>query len=291
MRPRILKSLKIGLPAIAIVAGVMVVTKGRPVAFVDHVFYDGAYMGNSISTNRVVVDDDETLTKLLRDPAYEDFRRVHPDFGRPVTEQINVPGTDPELKRYAAFIRTFKEMIAEDGGKRSDATATRIVRLVSRSYRSRLGGPRKIDDNALGRIRIRPENYVFYLVNAETACGTVAESSVALFRAAGYRARLVTLAHKPSRIEANHVLAEFFSEEQKRWIMIDPTVDFIGVSSVLDVLKGGEMSRSLNKRHGALHYVPSTTAVIDRRGLNRSRFYYSPDRDSRAEIRISLGID
>ncbi len=276
---------------LAVVAAGLALTKGRPLAFVDHVFYGGAYLGNSITKESVVVDGEALLAILLRDSAFEDFRRVHPDFSRPVTEQIDVPGSEDELKRYAGLLDEFRIIVSNDGGKRSDATASRIVSLVSRYHEARLGGNRKIDDGALGGDRERPENFVFYLANAETACGAVAESSIALFRAAGYRSRLVILAHKSRRIQADHVLAEYFSEEQGRWRMIDPTVNFIGAMSVLDVLKDEETANLLNERHGVPHYKPTTTAVIDRRGLNRTRFFYTPDENSRLELRLALGVD
>lgn len=282
------KSLLVGLPVVLIVATALVVTKGRFGAFFDHVAGNGAYLGNSLSTDRVIVSDDAMFKKLVADPSLEDYRRVHPDFSRSVSEQVEVPHTAAELSHYAGFLREFEAIVARDGGQRSDATAQRLVRLMYKYREQNNGNPRKIEEGALGGDSERPENFVFYLANAETACGTVAESAIALFRAAGYSARLIILAHEPGRIQADHVLAEYYSTESNRWHIIDPMVDYIGTRSVLEVLSDPQVSQDLNARHGVPHFRLTTTAVIDHRGLMRKLFYYSPNEAGRAATQAAV---
>ena len=100
----------------------------------------------------------------------------------------------------------------------------------------------------------------------------MSESAVALFRAAGFRARLVLPAHNPRRIQADHVMAEYYSESSGKFVMVDPT---IGYRCGESVLTDAELSAELNRRHGlpitTNRPPPSSTAVA-----RAARFFISP---------------
>ena len=240
-------------------------------------------------TDRVVVRDGALLKQLLNDPEFEDFRRQHPDFQRPTASQITAPHNSEELAKYESFIQQFKAIAARDQRLRTDDKARDIVALVHHLHKRNLGSSRKIDEGILGKDRSLPEDYVFYLVNAETACGTVGEASVALFRTAGYKVRLVLLAHRPNKIQADHVLAEYYSEQSGKWTMIDPLINYHGQQSVPTVLADADTSKILNGRHGIPQYGDGTTAVIDRRGPHRKLFYFTPSDEGRRIIESQLG--
>ncbi|MBK18252.1 MAG: hypothetical protein CMM52_05380 [Rhodospirillaceae bacterium] len=251
-------------------------------------FSGDAYLGNSLVSDRVVIEDQNEIKNLLENPDYEDYRRKHPNFEKALTDQITAPHTQKELKTYGEFIESFHKIAKRYNGELTDHKARDIVSLVYKFHKRNFHSKRKIDSGIVGRDKSLPEDYVFYVANAYTACGTASEATIALLRSAGFRARLVVLAHRPDRIQADHVLAEYFSHELKRWVMVDPIVNYLGQQSVLNILSDTKVSESLNQRHTDLHYKPKTTAIIDRRGLHRKIFYYSPSSVSRQTTRNTL---
>ncbi len=282
--PKWLKFVVYALPPALVVGTLLVLSKGQVIGFAKHFVADGAYPGSSVSKSRELVGDDELLRRIVREEKYQDYRRRHPDFSIPVEEQITAPHSPADIASYQGFLGRFQSIIREHRNGRTDNKARAIIALVYEAYSRNKQSDREIDEGVLGGIKSGPEDYLFYLVNARTECGTVSEATVALMRDAGFKTRLVLLSQRPDPIEANHVFAEYFSEQQKRWVIVDPLVGFVGRDSAFELLNDRELSRMLNTRHKDDVYTSNSVIWFDRRGLFRKIFYYTPSEEARRTV-------
>lgn len=132
--------------------------------------------------------------------------------------------------------------------------------------------------DVLGRIKTPGEDYVYGLVNATTACGTVGEATATLFRGLGYKSMLVIVSNVPPPLQANHILAEIFLAEAKQWVMIDSMINYVGTESVFQLLNKPQKAAEISARHAYDETIYDARSVVwlDRRGLLRNIYYYTP---------------
>jgi hypothetical protein len=252
------------VPALLLFGGLLILSKGRVFSFYNYLVYSAPYEGNTAITKSVLISTESGKSVFISNPDFQDFSRRSPDFDKPLKDQINAPHTAAELQRYGWLV-----------GRVRDKSPGEVVRQVYAVHLALRHSGRKIDPGVIGGNRSAPEDYIFYVANAETACGTVSEAVIAILKAQGYKTRLVILAHDPAHLVANHVLLEYFDTAKKRWVMLDPTVGYVGTDSVLNALSNNDLSNRLNKSHGIAHYKRRSTILIDQRGGLRNRFYYS----------------
>lgn len=263
------------------------------VGYYDYFFHDGPYVGSRLAKIPVLVKDDDFFRTLAEDAGYEDYRRSPPHFNRPLEQQVTAPHTPAEVEAYGAFLASYQDDIASTNGKRTDALAFKIVERVHKAYVQNTTNSRLIEDGYLGSRNSRAEEYVFFLVNAQTFCGTVGESAVALLRNAGFKARMVILSDQAERLEVNHVFAEFFSEESRHWIMIDPMVGFVPslngrYLSAFEFLRTPEAVLAANLAWEEINYRTGAVMWFDRWGPIRYQYYYTADKAAREHLKQVL---
>ena len=274
---------------VVVLAAVLVLTKGDLPGLIDHIRHGEAYVGNSLSKDRIVIDGGPLLGQLISSPDFQDFRRRRPDFDAPLSRQLKSKTTPEEEDRYGAFLARFAAIKRDRSAVGDWQSIRRITRLVHEVYAENAVHGRVFDGAHLGQSKSHPEDYVYQLVNAKTACGTVGEATVALMRDAGYLARLVIVSERPDPVEANHVLSEVYAPDQRQWIMIDPMIDHTGVKSVFELFSDEALSSELSARHRTPElYDDDSIAWIDRRGFFRKILYYAPNEDVRSVARKSI---
>jgi hypothetical protein len=264
--------------------------------YYDYFVHDGPYLGSRIAKIPVVVQDDSLFASLATDANYADHRRRMPDFSQPLEEQVSAPHTPAELAAYKSFLAAQKAdvaALAPGNAPRPDALALRIIERINGAYVDNAENSRQIDDGYLGTRNSRPEDFVFYLVNAQTACGTVGEAAVALLRNAGFRARLTIASDSPDRIEANHVFAEFYSEEQHHWVMADPMINYVPkvggkYLSAFEFLRSPEAMATANQLWHQTYYTRQSVMWFDRWGPIRRQYYFTADKDAAGRLKDTL---
>ena len=94
----------------------------------------------------------------------------------------------------------------------------------------------------------RSEDFIYFVINEKTGCGETGEAMVSLLRGAGFKARLLRYSHSHNPIMANHIFPEFYSFEKKKWIMLEPMINF---------------SPSINDTHvSAIEMINSSTSLL-----------------------------
>jgi hypothetical protein len=277
---------------LAAVPGVRTSLQGYYAYFAE----SGPYLGSRIAKVPVVVQDETLFQTLAGDARYQDYRRRNPDFSQPLEAQITAPHSAAEVTAYERFLAAHKadiKALAQPGKPLPDVLARKIIRRVHEAYAANQENPRQIDDGYLGTRNSRPEDFVFFLVNALTFCGTVGEATVALLRDAGFRARLAILSDSDRKLEVNHVFAEYYSDEKQHWVMVDPMVDFIPeiggkYLSAFEFLRTPEAVAAANKAWNEQNYTSQSVMWFDRWGPIRYQYYYAADEAARGRLKEVL---
>lgn len=297
----------ISIFCLAVVAAVAVVKFDRFANAYYYVFYGGPYVNRVFQTSyNVVSRDDPLFRKLVYDSDFRDRRGHMPDFALPFEKQVTVSATPTEKAEYLRFLEKYFRILktkVDASGSPGDAMAFAIMGLSYEYFR------RNRADNAANKFDFekvfaveasyRAEDFVYYLVNAFTACGTVGEATVALLRYAGFRTRLIRISIKPDPPTASHVFLEFYSNDQQRWVMLDPMINTSPRTaenslSVFEILDRPEISSLMNKRWQVLHeynfpiYKSERVAWYVVRGPVSRIYYYSADPEVRGKLRKNL---
>ncbi len=266
----------------------IIVAKGNLVGLIQY-FGGGAYVGNAIYKDRLVINDTALLEKVTSSPDYQDFRRRHPDFDQPFKNQLRSTTTPQELERYKLFLSQFQAIKRDKSTNGELETVQRISQLVYRFFKKNSRNGRQIENSVLGKNRSYPEDYVYQLVNAQTACGTVGEATVALMRDSGFDARLVIISAKPNPLIASHITTEVYLPEARKWVMVDPMIDFVGSKSVFEILADAKIGAYITNKHGIPSLVDQdSVAWFDRRGPMRKVIYYTPSQKARIAVKKAL---
>lgn len=289
---------------VAAVAVVVVFKFDRFTNFYYYVFHGGPYVNRVFQKSHKIISKDEVLfRKLVYSSDYRDRRGHLPDFSLDFEDQVTAPATSAEKERYLEFVEKYFLIIAGSRGASEppqDDVAFSIMGLVN-EYFMRNRSSKRGDVNQsvfLEESSYRAEDFVFYLVNATTYCGTVGEATVALLRYVGFKTRLMRISNSPAPV-ANHVFVEFYSDEQRRWVMLDPMINASPKAGgtnlrIFEILDRPDVTAELNRRWGAANlydftvYGPRKVVFYDIRGLVMRLFYYSPDVEIRRQLRQNL---
>jgi len=220
-----------------------------------YLFFDGPYTSRTIRHDKIVL---EPQTDLYNSVVF------NPDFEDPHWFSINLNSLKSklqgkeksiEIRNFVSFIDDYNTLLSKElkaSSGLSDSLAEGMMSLVNAQFRRNRDNKRQISSADEGKIFADPQHhseyFIWYLVNRKTACGTVGEATLALMRKAGFKTRLLGIANDPKSIVYNHVFLEYYSEEQDKWVMMDPMINAIPRSSdqslsVLEML-GDEKSRS-----------------------------------------------
>lgn len=275
---------------VVLVVASAVLTKGKYGEFLGYLTGQESYTGNSLSKNRILVKDETLLQSIIREENFQDYRRRLPKFDIDPEKFLRSKTRPEELQAYKAFLGKVAKIKKEDNGRTSYQSAEKITSLVHGYFKRNLTRGRDIEGNVLGRNKSHPEDYVYQLVNAKTACGTVGEAVVAVMRELGFSARLVIASIRPHPIQANHVLAEVFVPEKNQWIMIDPMIDYTGTRSVFELVQNPKNAKETSVRHSynSIIYSSNTVLWFDRRGLNRKIFYFTSKKENFPIVQAGL---
>lgn len=275
---------------VVLVAASAVLTKGRYGEFLGYLAGQESYTGNSLSKDRILVKDETLLHSIIHEENFQDYRRRLPKFDIDPEKILRSKTRPEELQAYKAFLAKVAKIKKEDNERKSYQSAKKITSLVHEYYKRNLTSGRDIEANVLGKSKSHPEDYVYQLVNAKTACGTVGESVVAVMRELGFSARLVIASIRPHPIQVNHVLAEVFVPEKNQWIMIDPMIDYTGTRSVFELVQNSIGAKETSFRHiyGFSIYSPNTVLSFDKRGFNRKIFYFTSKKENFPIVQAGL---
>jgi hypothetical protein len=271
------KQIKILFLPVLGLAVFLILIKGNLLDFIRYVQGQQAYLGSSMSKERLLIDDPAMLNAVVRSVDYEDYRRKYPDFKSAPDNVLNSKTTPQELVAYNDFLSNLSRIRANDAGRLRYQSVVELTHLVHRVFKKNQISGRKIEDGVLGRDRSRPEDYVYQLVNSKTACGTVGEATVALLRELGFKSRLVIASTTPAPIVASHILTEAYVPERNQWIMVDPMIDYTGTESVFELIGNADKARNVSNRHQYNGRIYSLRSVVwfDRKSPLRKIYYYT----------------
>lgn len=274
----------------------------RVVNAYQYVFEGGTYLNRAFRTVGYVVSKDDPIYRdLVFDSSYDDRRGHQPDFTLPFKRQVTVSASSEQRSAYLGFIDRYKAVLGRfraGSSPRPDATAFSIMNIVHEQYiRNGRNTVEPDEDTFENELSYRAEDFVFYLVNAKTACGTVGEATVALLRYAGYKARLLRIANSPTSLVANHVFPEFYSEKQRRWVMLDPMINASprgaeGSLSAFELMDRPNEVRRINRLWGRVGeydftlYGPRKVVWYNIRGPVMRLYYYASDPETRRRITL-----
>lgn len=259
-----------------------VTSKGDIASLWRYLNDSGAYPGSSFVTLNKVFTGDTGALDIVTDERSQDYRREFPNFDDDIAGILVNDTSADETAAYRAFLDDMEKLKSEAPSLGATETARRAMLAIREKFVAKQGSPRKVTDGAIGGKKARPEGFVYYLVNAETACGTVSEATVAIFRQLGFKARQIIVSHQLSPMIASHVVAEYFDPDLSKWIMLDPMVGFIGTDadrpvSVFQAINSPAVSEFLNAAHGGPvpFYGDNSVAWYDRWGPVRQKVYYT----------------
>ncbi len=220
--------------ALIVAAFVFVYKFERFENFYYYTFHHGTYVNRTFKTNHHVFSkSDKLFKKIIFDKNFDDRRGHNPNFGLQVRDQITVSATELEIEKYKKFLEKYFRIIGFPRKHRknmSDKVAFAVMNLAHQYYSTNKKNLNIKRRPRLGfgseELNYRAEDHVFYVVNAQTACGDMGSALVALLRFAGFNVRLMRVSNEPHPIAASHVFLEFYSDEQRRWVMLDPQINF-----------------------------------------------------------------
>tara|TARA_B100000686_G_C16680837_1_gene911853 strand:- start:303 stop:1142 length:840 start_codon:yes stop_codon:yes gene_type:complete len=261
-----------------------------------YIFENGPYINRVFVTHHHVVSSDDPLfIRLVSDASFEDRRGNYPDFDQSLSRQLNLPSNRAERARYKQFIDRYRNISAKYNDR--DLLARAINKLAfDQNEANKHGKPfdPTITDNLSEKDR-RIEDVILGFANYYSSCGTISETIVALLRGIGFRTRLVRVAHKPDKIVANHVFVEYYSNNFKKWVMLDPLENFAPRERYIPLSAFEFFStrdREAILRDSGIKSYPyaSETDILwfNRNGPIRDIFYYTWSRDVRRKLVASL---
>ncbi len=295
MPARIMKFVSIA--AIALVIMVATLKHDRLANLYRYAVFGEPYVNRTLSTAHHVVSQTDALFGELAEKADYDDRRGHmPSFDLPVAEQVSLSPTAAGMGAYEDFLKQYSEIAgSQSTAYPADRQAFAIMALVNGYFRKNLSNDRQVSDDVFANEQdYRAEDFVYYLVNAQTACGSVGEATVALLRGAGFKARLLRFSRGWRKLTANHIFPEFYSAEQARWVMLDPMInaspkDMSGGLSAMEMMADPNARKYMNRIwDGGMEYTGDGIVWFDRKGPLTDIFYFSGDVDTRTKLGKSV---
>lgn len=231
-----------------------------------YVFLHKPYI-NRVLQSRViyVTPGDALFNQMISDPDMDDRRWGSANFSAPISERVTVPHTKTQLDRYQLFLESFfaKFLFAGDLTKEPSGheMATFIHRLNKQNDPKAYFDPTPFEQKA--EKDRHADDLVFFYVNYRAACGTVAETSVALLRALGFRTRLMFMSNTKGDLIANHVFMEYFSYLHGKWVMFDAFENFTPTSnnipmSAFEFFSNPHVSDQYKSGGTYMYYVPGS---------------------------------
>ncbi len=285
------------LTAFSLVAVAVVMQRQRVANLYRFVVFDEPYINRTLNTSRRVVSQtDAVFDQIARNADFDDRRGHIPAFDLPLSEQVSLTPTATGLAAYKGFLERYSAIIDTAPGKYpSDQRAFDIMGLVNGYYRANLSNKRTVADSVFANEKdYRAEDFVYYLVNAQTACGTVGEATVALMRNAGFKARLLRFSRDWKPVTANHIFPEFYSAEQSRWVMLDPMINASpknasGGLSAMEMMADPTARETMNRIwNGGMKYTDDGIVWFDRKGPLTDIYYFSDDPATRTKLGKSI---
>ncbi|NQV82478.1 MAG: hypothetical protein HQ494_01545 [Rhodospirillales bacterium] len=106
------------------------ISKANFRAFSTYLQGQGAYQGNSILKNRVLVNDRALFDDIVRAEDFQNYRRKYPDFGLPPETVLTSRTTPDGLQAYGHFVDRLNAIARQDGARHSRQTAAALTGLI-----------------------------------------------------------------------------------------------------------------------------------------------------------------
>ena len=283
---------------------VAVVKYDRLINLYRYVIYDEPYVNRTFHISRNILSfNDPTFNKVIFNKEFDDSRGHFPNFRLPYSKQLTVKTSESGLTAYGSFLDKYHQIIKSHEDPKTnlpDLLAFQIIGLVNKEYVRNLKKKRlPLGDSFQSEPDYRAEDFVYYLVNERTGCGEVAESTVALLRGAGFKARLLRMSSQPNYIMANHNFPEFYSEENKRWIMLEPMINASARKnnniSAMEMMMDPSSREDMNQlwreeatRSEYLEYPQNGVIWFNKKGPITNFYYFSGSDQSSESMKRSL---
>ena len=287
---------------------VAVVKYDRLINLYRYVIYDEPYVNRTFHFSYNILSiNDPTFNKVRFNQELDDSRGHFPDFLLPHSKQLTVKTSDLGLTAYGSFLDRYHQITNSHEDPETnlpDKLAFQIMGLVNELYERNLKKMRlNLSDSFQSEPDYRAEDFVYYLVNERTGCGEVAESTVALLRGAGFKARLLRLSLQPNPVMANHAFPEFYSEEHERWIMLEPMINASPRGkenniSAMEMMAEPSFREDMNQLWKAatgdepedydLEYPQSGVVWFNQKGPQTNMYYFSGSDQSSESLKHSL---
>jgi hypothetical protein len=293
------KLIIISLSLLLIGSGLLVFFKyDRLINFYRYVIYDEPYVNRTFQFSRNVLSFDNSIFNKVRYSRKLDDSRGHfPNFLLPLSQQLTVKTSEQGLISYKYFLERYLHII--NSHKRtdkniSDKIAFQIMKLVNEYFEKNQKKTRlPLEKSFLSEKDYRSEDFVYYVVNEKTGCGETGEAMVSLLRGAGFKARLLRFSGKPNVVMANHIIPEFYSENNKRWIMLEPMLNAsprinIDNISAMEMLASTSSITEMNKLWKSEFYYKKGVMWFNQKGLITNYYYFSGSTKSLKTLNVSI---
>jgi hypothetical protein len=225
---------------------------------VDYLFFDGPYLSRTISYSASVIEPkSDQFEKIVNDEKFDDPLWYRIDLVGAINAINGNPAIDPRVKRrFEQFAKEYQAIKTTYQEKREISafeTVRILVGLVNKSYAFHKSRNEKDNLRRLLDWPYHAENHLINLASTTTACGTIAEATIALLRDMGFRTGMLGISETTQSIVFNHVFLEYYSKTHGKWVMLDPMINTIaGTSdrllSTIEMLQSDQARRTLNDR-------------------------------------------
>ena len=198
--------------------------------FYRYLIHDEPYVNRTFYFKRnILFFDDPQFNEVRYNRDLDDSRGHFPNFQIPAPQQLTIKTSEQGLILYESFINKYNKIISlykMTNKKIPDKLAFEIMEILNEAFKKNQKKIRlNIGKNFLSEKDYRSEDFIYFVVNEKTGCGETAEAMVSLLRGAGFKARLLRYSHNHKPVMANHMVPEFYSMENKRWIMLEPMLN------------------------------------------------------------------
>ena len=289
---------------IFILCGLVAILKyDRLVNFYNYIIHDEPYVNRTFHFSRSILSHNDPIFNKVRYSRYlDDSRGQFPNFLLPISEQLAIKPSKQGLISYDLFLKKYLQIINSSdqiNNNIPDQVAFKIMGLLNVYFNKNQNKIRlPLERFFLSEKDYRSEDFVYLVVNEKTGCGETGEAMVSLLRGAGFKARLLRFSGKSNPVMANHIIPEFYSEEHKRWVMLEPMLNaspkFNAKNiSAMEMLALPSSITDMNKlwrKAGSNKdfYYKKGVMWFNQKGIITNYYYFSGSDQSLADLKSSV---
>tara|TARA_E500000331_G_scaffold340968_1_gene372840 strand:- start:176 stop:1138 length:963 start_codon:yes stop_codon:yes gene_type:complete len=299
---------KVALFAIGVIAMSLHFKWSSFVNVVDYLFMNGPYLSRTlIYSAEVLGPASRELAEIIYKNQYEDRHWYRVNLRKANAALRSKTGIEAKvIKNFQIFIKAYLKIRDSYQGADAiteDVAVKKVVALVNKFYQKHKRASVPHDPQTFLNWPFHGENHLIKVAATTTACGITAEATLTLLRDLGFQTRLLGVANSAEKIVFNHVLLEYYSNQHKKWIMLDPMVgDIAGNSeaslSAIEMIQSVQARQKLNEKWsqngnsplGKVNFNPvykSESIIFFSRDLGpfKETFYYANSERIRERVK------